>query len=305
MFKKILISLALISISFGLTASADRDILAVPFDKNSWLTTDFKLENQTQWKYQTWDWLDIVDNTIMKIVQFLVKWMWLFAFWFLMYAGFILVAGQWTEDEINTQKRQIRWSIIALTLTFIIEPIVRNVFFWGWKTLKPWDAIFSDAAAKQWVLEIQWAISYVETFVAIIALYMLIQAALKVFFAQDQEDAIENQKKSLIWIWIWIVVIALSKIMVYYWVYWNPVTGEVASPLKVIQETSWVIKYFLWFVAAIAIALIAYWGFLIVASNWDDEKIETWKKIVLNIAIWSIIIAVSYWLIATLIVGQS
>ena len=239
----------------------------------------------------------------MQIVEFLKKLIWIAAIIFWIYAGFQLIIVQWEEDAINKSKRQLRWSIIAIILIYLAEPLLRNVFFWWW-IFAPWEAILNPEAAKIWAKEIEWIVSYLQTFIALIAIFMIITVWFKTVFSLDKEEALENQKKTILWIWIWAILIFINKILVYYWISWNPITWEERNFAKVIEEFSWIIKYFLWFVWAIAFLLLIYWGFLLITARWEDDQITTWKNIFINVILWIFIIAVSYVIISTIILSS-
>jgi len=307
--KKFLILLAFLFSFTVFTPSVDADLTeylrwidGVKLEKE--ITSDKVLEdsNWTEWKEKIQAW-------VAQIIEKLIQALWLFAFIWMTYAWLKMILSQWWEEEIEKWKRQIQWSITALLLVFLVEPMVVGVFYWAWneaggKIFWLWTAIDQDmlyTSAQRWIYEIMWFIKYIQMFVAIAALSMLIMSALKTFFAQDKDDAIENQKKSIIWIVVWILTIIFSKMMIYYLLY-NPETWEVWWDKNIIfAEIGWLTAYLLWFVWAIAVASIIYWWFLMVTSNWDTDQAWKWKSIVINIAIWSMIIFVSYSLVSLIV----
>lgn len=308
--KKIFVLSAIIFYFFIFTATVNAEKGLWKYldwwDKTNLQTSfDPELLETTNWE----DWKGQIQAWIAKIIEQLLKAIWLLAFWFMIYAWFMMIISQGSDEEVENWKRQIQWSIIALLLVFLIEPMVTGVFYWEWSwageiIFWPWTEIQTGQIAisgQKWLAELMWFIKYIQMFVAIIALTMLIISALKTFFAQDKEDAFDEQKKSITWIIIWILTISFSQIMIYFWIY-NPETWDIwGDKGRIFSEVSWFISYILWFVAAIAVASIIYWWFLMVTSGWDDEKSWKWKSIVLNIIIWSVIIFISYSLVSLII----
>ena len=278
------------------------NILEIQFsNSDAWLVNSFSREQNVQME-QRWDWADSLQIAIMRIVEVLVKFMWFFAFIYLFYTWISLVIN-WSADELAAAKSKILWTIAALLMTFLIEPLVRTVFFWWSWTQKAWEILNSTwsavDAAKIWVLQIEWLIWYIETFVILIALVMMIKSAVSMIFAHDSEVKLKEQKDTILWTWIWLVVILFSKTLVYFWVYWNWVTWEWRDMWKVVAEVSWLLNYILWFLASIAVAMIIYWWAKMIFSG--EEEAQEWKAIIKNVIIWSIIISVAYVLVTTLV----
>lgn len=307
MFKKIFLSAIIFFSLWNFFCFAEPNIKEIPFSAwDVWLSNSFERDKTDVSMEQRWDWADAIQNWIMKIVDVLTKFMWFFAFIYLFYTWVWLVI-KWDWDELSWAKTKILWTVFALLMTFLVEPLVRTVFFWGSWTQKSWEILSwtwsASEAAKIWVLQIEWFISYIETFIVLLALFMIIKSAVSMIFAHDEEVKLWEQKKTILWTWIWFIIILMSKILVYFWVYWNPVTWTWTNVWKVVSEISWIMKYFLWFLASLAVAMIIYWWTKMIFS-WEEEWKE-WKEIIKNTIIWAIIISVAYVLVITLIWWKS
>ena len=281
---------------------ADWNILEIQFSwddagLSEWFTRSQDVSMETRW-----DWADSIQLWIMKIVEVMTKFMWFFAFIYLFYT-WISIIIKWDWDELAWAKTKILWTIFALLMTFLIEPLVRTVFFWWSGQQKAWEILSNTwsaiDAAKIWVSQIEWFIWYIETFIILLALVMMIKSAVQMIFAHDEAVKLEEQKKTILWTWVWLIIILLSKTLVYFWVYWNRVSWEWRDFWKVVAEISWVISYLLWFLASIAVAMIIYWWAKMIFS-WDEDAKE-WKEIIKNVIIWAIIISIAYVLVITLI----
>ena len=284
---------------------ADDNILDLPFSSSDvWLTSQFSREQNVSME-KRWDWADSIQLWVMRIVEVMIKFMWFFWFVYLFYTWVIMIVQRW-QDQIDWAKTKILWTILALLWTYLIEPLVRTVFFWwswvqhAWEILNStWSAV---NAAKIWVLQIEWIIWYLEKFVILLALVMMIKSAVTMIFSQDEEVKLWEQKKTILWTWVWLIIILLSKTLVYFWIYWNMATWEWRDMWKVVTEVSWLMNYILWFVASIAVALIIYWWTKMIFS-WDQDS-EEWKTIIKNVIIWAIIISIAYVLVITLVWGK-
>lgn len=304
MFKKIIIFLAITLTMQVFICYANWNIRDIPF-KNVWdtgLSTNFnpiKTGDSTVRKDLTF-----LENIILQAIQFMKTLLWTLTILFCVYWWFLMTTAQWDEWKIKKWKVQLKWWLIALLLIFMVDPLIRKVFFWWWWWILPWEAIYNPNAIKQWVLEIEWFISYMQTFIALIAVYEMLSEWAKMIFSLDKDDSYKNVKKTIIWIWIGIILIFLSKIFVYYWVLWNPVTWEERNLTKVVSESSATIKYLLWFIATISVFTLVYWWFRMITSFWWDWNKE-WKNIIVNMAIWVTIIIISYVLVSTIILSNT
>lgn len=306
MLKKIFLSAIFFFFLWNFFCFAEQDILEIPFSSwDIWLTDSFDRDKDISMEVR-WDWADQIQEWIMNIVDILTKFMWFFAFVYLFYT-WVSIIIKWDWEELAWAKTKILWTIFALLMTFLIEPLVRTVFFWGSWTQKAWEILSSTwsavEAAKIWVLQIEWLIWYIETFIVLLALVMMISSAVSMIFSQDEESKLAEQKKTILWTWVWFIIILMSKVLVYFWIYWNPLTEEWRNVWVVVSEISWIMKYFLWFLASIAVAMIIYWWTKMIFS-WEEEAKE-WKEIVKNVIIWAVIISIAYVLVITLIWWKS
>ncbi|MCD5382965.1 hypothetical protein LR002_02480 [Candidatus Gracilibacteria bacterium] len=284
---------------------AGDNILEIQFsNSDAGLVNSFSREQGIEMEKRG-DGADSLQIAIMRIVEVLVKFMGFFAFIYLFYTGISLVING-SADELAAAKSKILWTIAALLMTFLIEPLVRTVFFGGSGTQKAGEILNSTGsavdAAKIGVLQIEGLIGYIETFVILIALVMMIKSAVSMIFAHDSEVKLKEQKDTILWTGIGLVVILFSKTLVYFGVYGNGVTGEGRDMGKVVAEVSGLLNYILGFLASIAVAMIIYGGAKMIFSG--EEEAQEGKAIIKNVIIGSIIISVAYVLVTTLVGGR-
>ena len=59
---------------------------------------------------------------------------------------------------------------------------------------------------------------------------------------------------------------------------------------NLIQTSDNMLWYLIWLFYFIAVVIWIYWGFQILVSWWDDEKVKKWKNYVIYMIIWLIIV---------------
>jgi len=53
-------------------------------------------------------------------------------------------------------------------------------------------------------------------------------------------------------------------------------------------------KFIMWFLYLIAIALALYWWFMILTASWDEEKVKKWKTILIQAWVWLVVIFLAW-----------
>jgi len=51
-----------------------------------------------------------------------------------------------------------------------------------------------------------------------------------------------------------------------------------------------ILWYLVWLLYFVSVVIWIYWGFLILTSWWDDEKVKKWKNYLIYMVIWLIVI---------------
>ncbi|GAB0174804.1 MAG: hypothetical protein HHAS10_06830 [Candidatus Altimarinota bacterium] len=77
--------------------------------------------------------------------------------------------------------------------------------------------------------------------------------------------------------------------------------GDLLSKKKIEVFVADTVKYFLSFVALIAVVYFIYAGFQLMVSGGDEEKAKKTRKIMIYVIVGIILIWVSYWLVAIVI----
>jgi len=51
-----------------------------------------------------------------------------------------------------------------------------------------------------------------------------------------------------------------------------------------------ILGYFIWLLYLISVVIVVWWGFLILTSGWEEEKVKSWKKYVIYALVWLVVI---------------
>ena len=132
----------------------------------------------------------------------------------------------------------------------------------------------------------------------IIAWVYFLVLVLKLLFSAKTDEEVSNFKKWIVWISIWIVVTQISYFIVdVLFDQWIDSTlainfiGDILDPFVAFLQTA---ASFIFFI------MIIYAFFIMVTSNWDEEKAKTWKMTVLYAIIWFILIKISEALVSAI-----
>lgn len=85
-----------------------------------------------------------------------------------------------------------------------------------------------------------------------------------------------------------------------FWAFWLPKVNDwIVNKTWNIRDTVVdVIVYILWFIWLIWVIFVIYWWFKILTAWWDDEKVKSWKKVILYALLWIFIILIANSLIS-------
>ncbi len=216
-------------------------------------------------------------------------------------AGFRLVISQ-AEEALTTARRTILSAIIGLFVVFLSESFVEALYggfsapAGGPPTAGP--AILTD--------ELLGIVRYVEMYVAIVAIGLLVVQAIYVLGGFGNEEAIRKMYRAVLYTIIGILIIVFDRTIAAVFGYTTIGTlsfGPSASPI--IVEAFGLLRLLLTFVAAITIGVIVYAGALMLLHYGNEEWITRGKGILLNATIGLVLIAVSFVLVSTVILGIS
>lgn len=253
-----------------------------------------------------------INNAVLAVVDWARNLLGTLALiWILVHAYALLTGGD-SEEDLDKAKHSIIYGITALLLSFLAEPIVRNVIYGGGSNLAAGEAIFNqEVSTFAFLQELQGVIRFIKTFIGIVAVVMIIITGAQSLMSME-EGAEDKQKRNIIWILIGIVIIVLNEVIIQTGIYgaarYNPDTNKVEllrSSFQTITEVSGLLTFAMSFFALGGLTAIIYGGFLVLTASVDEEQASKGKKIIQSVGIGFVIVIISYTLVRTVLLLES
>ncbi len=253
-----------------------------------------------------------ITGSIMVGVNYIRAIAGIIAIVWIIWSGFSMVTAGGDTDKAKKGRVGMTWALIALSLMLLIEPLVTDSLYGGGKILPGGALRGRDSIAlsiTEGTKQIMALIEWFKTIVVVMAVLYFATSGWKMIQLFGDQEAIEKQKKMLVWIGVGLVVIALNEVVINQVVYRTilEANGQVVfeqDPVRGIQEFVGLLKFFLKFLAIIAIGILIYGGVLLIMSFTNEEYTERAKKIIIDAGIGFFIILISFALVSTLITGQ-
>ncbi len=204
---------------------------------------------------------------------------------------------QWTEDDFKKWRIWILWTTIWILLMQMSFAAVDTIF-----NKNIWTATAVDITANL----IMPIIRLLEVVTSFIFIAMAIMAFFRIVWGGWGDDWYKKGINTIINSVIWFILVKVSAKLVtsIYWsvqctntLIWTQTCVDTELWKPNLPETTriiaTIIQYMTGFIWIITIILIVYAGFMIITSNWNEEKVKKWKWTVKYIIIWMILIAAS------------
>lgn len=302
MFKKIIITLlVLIWSMFPFTSFATKASPIVDWltpDKNEkivWVSYDSLVEEDKdfQWDLKNiWFWYLWIAKWVLQGIMLI----------YLVYAGFMFFYWSiWKEDKLESAKNQIYYSLAWLL--FINVPWVLYSLFWDswWKQADAWvnSEWFNAWIESSWNLLVSWNFQLfvennllwlLEVVVWIVATFSIILSAYNIINADWKDDIVTEEKDKIVYsvtalIFVWFMQFFKDAVF----------TGQ-QDKIQDLFSSVMNLAIFIWWPIALSFIILA-WYYLI-TSNWDEERLEKAKNIVINSIIWVLILMASWTFLA-------
>jgi hypothetical protein len=131
----------------------------------------------------------------------------------------------------------------------------------------------------------------VKSIMYIVAGVYFLLITIRLLVSWSSEEAAENWKKWVIWISLWIVVMQLAYYYVYI-LYSKDVNSGLMSDFYdyVIKN---IIKFLETATSFVFVAIMIFAFYMMITSNWEEEKYKSWLKSVMYAFIWFILVKLS------------
>lgn len=177
------------------------------------------------------DWVfakDLINMIISPLIKFLETLAAIFFLWVAIYSFIRLLSAWWDEEKIKKWKNSIIYAIIWFFLVKIARFLVDTIYwkynscksFWSWGEciIKVWD--LSDFS-KIFLNIINW----VNWFVAIITVLMIIYAWTLILFSGWDDEKLKKWKNIIVYALIWIFILVISYLILtfFIWPDWSKI----------------------------------------------------------------------------------
>lgn len=300
MIKKILILLSIVicyiniqSFSYTYAYTWNYDTEVNVNSKTSWASNDRLDDIKTDnflWNWtETWtSWIKDFIITIAKEVKnifYIIAWI----FFLIISIRFLFSSD--AEEAFWKYKKWIIWItawifIMQISYSFVVS--IYDQWLSGSLSNLLWNVVYP-------------LISLVETMASIFFLFIAIYTFVRLVSSWWDQEKVKKWISSIIYAVIWILLIkfAWKLVEAIYWKY----SISLYWTITITKETwfSSMTNMFLnfmnwlnWFVAIATIIMIIYAWVKIIFSNWDQEKVKKWYKLIIYAFIWILILVCSY-----------
>lgn len=247
---------------------------------------------------------------VTKVIKYLVGTL---AIAWIVWESVLLVTSQGEQDKMNTAKRGITWSVLALIGMLMIDTVILDVFYGGRNGIAVAGVMEDpntmntaiDEGTRQLLGLLEWA----KGITIMIAVAFLMVSGFRMLTSLGNTEDVSKQKSVFLWIGVGVVVLMINEVLIQ-GVLYPRVLGDdfhvtyTPNAETGVNEIIGIMKYFLGFLALIAFLVFVYGGGMWVLSFGEEDRVQSGKKILTGAAIGIIIILMSYVVTSTFSGGQ-
>ena len=195
-----------------------------------------------------------------------------------------MVMSTWTDDDqLSKAKRTIWYSIIWLIfINFPLEIYRAIKYEWtsGTGNLFIYEELFRKVLTN--------ILRAIQILLAAIAVFVLVYEWIKVITNSKDSEALKQAKDRIVWVIIWLIFIWFIQLWIEF-LKWEAWSLWIAT--NIFSAIAKLALYFAWPIALFFLTLAWYYY---IFSNWDQDRMNKWKNIIINTCIWVIILICVY-----------
>ena len=215
-------------------------------------------------------------------------------------AGFRLVISQ-ADEALGTARRTLVGVVVGLFMIYLAEPFIDSLY--GGFTLTP--AVFNPTAGPLLMNnELMGLLQWGETLVASVAIGLLVYQAVMAFGSFGTEEVIRKTYRAAMYTVLGLILIGFKFAIAAVFGY-TSIGSMPGSPDSMVFLTEFfgVVRFILGFTAFIVVGIIIYAGFTMLANFGNEDAINRGKGILINAIIGLVLIALSFTIVSTVILG--
>lgn len=216
---------------------------------------------------------------------------------FIVLSAIRFLAAGGKDDVIAQNKKSIIWVLGGIVVMQVAESIVGVLYgeYGIYRTISEYQGEVPDDVRQKIAEPL---IRYFLTFVAAVAVFMIILSGLRMIIANGDDAKIKKQQQVLLWAIIGLVIILIARPVV------DAIFGyEVfkPNPSKAISIITQVANYMMSFAAIVSIIIIVYAGILMIMNFGNDATVQKARKMIRWVIIGLIFMISAYTLIVMFI----
>ncbi len=172
--------------------------------------------------------INFVEMIVYPLVNLLSTLASLFFIAICIYAFYRLITSNWEEEKAKSAKMTIFYWILGFIIIKISDVLVKS--FYG-KTACEYEVIAQNKSGSctgdlSWVAALIFTvINWLNGFVAIIVVIMIIYVWAQVMTSNWEEEKLKKAKKAILYIFIWILVLVMNYLILTFWLLqWTNIT---------------------------------------------------------------------------------
>ncbi len=190
----------------------------------SFFVTAIYDKSVTEWVFAE----DLISMIISPLIKFLETLAAIFFLWIAIYSFIRLLSAGWDEEKIKNWKNAIIYAIIWFFLVKIARFLVDTIFWeYNWcESFGSWWECIKKVWDLSWFSEIFLnIINWVNWFVAIITVLMIIYAWALILLSGWDEEKLKKWKNIIVYALIWIFILVISYLILtfFIWPGWSKI----------------------------------------------------------------------------------
>ncbi len=216
---------------------------------------------------------------------------------FIVILGYRMITAGGNEETIKKSRSGVIWTLVGLVIMQVAGSFV-STLYGSEGNYKVLDDYKGDVPQDLRQNVIEPILKYFLTFVAAIAVIMVVLSGLRMIFAAGDDGKIKKQQQVLLGSLTGLVIILIARPLIAAFYGYEEVKPDPKSVIGIIMQIT---NYVLGFVAILAILMLIYAGFLMVLHFGNDALVQKARKIITWVLI-GLALIISAYTIVTLFI---
>jgi len=162
-------------------------------------------------------WASIIENLVYPLIALLQTLASIFFIAMALFAFYRLITANGNEEATKTWKMTILYALIGFLIIRFAQAVVEAFYgkiscdsFGSWFIVVSWENCLNTVDISEWANIIISIINWLNGFVAIAVMIMLIYAGAQIMLSNGEEEKIKKGKQAIIYVAIWLFVLVAN-----------------------------------------------------------------------------------------------